>query len=169
VDENTLWIPISKVPENQRDELRADMVAGRVRYRYLDAQNFEAAVDENQPPRPRKYIERDPGAAFWHCANINWTWSAAVAGSVVISGLEVRIDGESTAAENTEEPHARSKKWKALVRTEFETRLAAGVVRSIRDEAPSLQKWLKKTHNIECRPKTIQNELTPRRSQCPKK
>jgi hypothetical protein len=168
VDENTLWIPISKVPENQRDGLRADMVAGHVRYRYLDAQNFEAAADENQPPRPRKYIESDPGAAFWHCANINWTWSAAVAGSVVISGLEVRIDGESTAVKITEEPHARSKKWKALVRTEFEARRAAGTVRSLRAEAPSLQKWLKKAHNIEISAKTIQNELTPRRS-CPKK
>jgi hypothetical protein len=168
VDENTLWIPISKVPEKQRDELRADMVAGRVRYRYLDAATFKAASDENQPASPRNYIERDPGAAFWHCARINWTWSAAVAGSVVISGLQVGIGGESTATEVTEEPHARSKKWKALVRTEFEGRLAAGTVRSIRDEAPSLQKWLKKTHNIECRPKTIQNELTPRRS-CPKK
>jgi hypothetical protein len=159
MDENTFWVPISKVPENQRDELRTDMVAGRVRFRYLNAASFRAAIDENQPPPPRQYVESDPGAAFWHCARINWTWSTAVAGSVVISGLEVRIDGGFAT-----EPHASSRLWKALIHTEFESRLNGGEFHTRKGMAIDLQKWLQETHNIQITYYTIQNELPPRRS-----
>jgi hypothetical protein len=164
VDENILWIPISKVPEKQRDELRADMAAGRIRYRYLDAASFKATSDEDQPSPRRTYLELNPGVAFWRCARINWTWSTAVAGPVVICGLEVRLDGESTAAEVAKEPHALSKKWKALVRAEFETRHAAGAFRDRRNAAKELQKWLEKAHGIGVSWYAVQNELPLRRS-----
>jgi hypothetical protein len=170
VDENTLWIPISKVPENQRVGLRADMAARRVRYRYLDAAPFKTASDENQPAPPRKYVERDPGAAFWHCARINWTWSAAVAGSVVISGLEVRLDGASVVAVAAKKvPYAENQRWKELVRAEFKRRRASGIIAkdaTLAGTARELVKWLKTKHDITKSWQAVQGSL-PARSKWP--
>jgi hypothetical protein len=168
VDENTLWIPISKVPENQRDGLRADMAARRVRYRYLDAAGFKAATDENQPSPQRQYVERDPGAAFWRYARINWTWSAAVAGSVAISGLEVRIDGEIAAAAK-KVPYAEHRRFKGLVLAEFKRLCASGGIAkdaTLEGIARQLAKDMTTKHGISRSWQTVQGML-PARSKWP--
>jgi hypothetical protein len=165
VDENTLWIPISKVPEKQRDELRADMAAGRIRYRYLDAASFKAASAEDQPSPPRTYIERDPGVAFWRYALINWTWSTALAGPVAICGLEVRLDGESTAAEKA--PYAANRKWRELALKEFERLRASGGITkrtTLESVARQIATWLETTHKISRSWQSVQGVLPSRRS-----
>jgi hypothetical protein len=165
MDENTLWIPISKVPENQRDGLRADMAARRVRYRYLDAASFKAASSEEQPSPPRKYVESDPGAAFWHCANINWTWSTAVAGPLAICGLEVRLDDESPVAEKA--PYAANREWKEFALKEFERLRASGGITkrtTLESVARQIATWLETTHKISRSWQSVQGVLPSRRS-----
>src|SRR5580692_3130857 len=93
MDEDSLWIPVNKIPQDRREAAYADMAAERVQYRYRDPQSFKADLREDQPPPPRVYIYRKLGAAFWLVARINWTWSTVVAGPMTVYGLEIKLDG----------------------------------------------------------------------------
>lgn len=93
MNEDSLWIPVSKIPQDRREAAYADMAAERVLYRYRDPRSFTADLREDQPSPPRIYIYRKLDAAFWLVARINWAWSTAVAGPMTVYGLEIKLDG----------------------------------------------------------------------------
>lgn len=152
---NTKWISLSAMlaqvePERldtEKEWLRAELLHGRLRYRYFVYEN-----DGLLPDGQQQHAD-DLTETFWRLAKIHWIWDSATFDGQTIARIEVTIPEICTTAtavgSSVYQTGAPGRPSSAhLLKTEVERRRRANIVPpdTLEAYAKDLLEWLHREH-----------------------